>query len=92
MNGLQGFGQTVDVTGLTLTPEKFREFGLPAEVIDGHDVDAIVAACTSQEPGPRIILANTHKGHGVSFMEDRMEWHYLPMTEEQYQQAMREVE
>ena len=36
-----------------------------------------------------MIIARTCKGHGVSFMEDRMEWHYLPMTEAQYRQAVR---
>jgi transketolase len=36
-------------------------------------------------------VANTKKGCGVSFMENQMAWHYLPMSEEQYQQAVREV-
>jgi transketolase len=40
---------------------------------------------------PHAVVARTRKGHGVSFMEDRMEWHYLPMTEEQYTQAVQEV-
>jgi transketolase len=37
------------------------------------------------------IVANTRKGCGVSFMENQMAWHYLPMSDEQYQQAVREV-
>ena len=41
--------------------------------------------------GRLAIVANTTKGCGVSFMENQMAWHYLPMTEEQYQQAVREV-
>ncbi len=40
---------------------------------------------------PRAVVAKTVKAHGVSFMVNRMEWHYLPMTEEQYQQALGEV-
>jgi transketolase len=92
VNGLQGFGSTREVAGLELTAGKFREFGLPAEEIDGHDLDAIRAACRDRSPGPRVVLARTCKGHGVSFMENRMEWHYLPMTEEQYRQALQEAD
>lgn len=90
-NGLQGFGTTEEVSGLELSAGKFREFGLPVKEIDGHDLAAITAACTAESPGAEVIIARTHKGHGVSFMEDRMEWHYLPMTAEQYRQALEEV-
>jgi transketolase len=92
VNGLQGFGTTQEVAGLKLTPAKFREFGLPCEEIDGHDLEAIEAACSRPSSGARVILARTHKGHGVSFMQDRMEWHYLPMTEAQYRQAIEEAD
>jgi transketolase len=91
-NGLQGFGAVDEVAGLELTPDKFRGFGLPAEEIDGHDLDAICAACGDRSPGPRVVIARTCKGHGVSFMENQMEWHYLRMTEEQYQQALEEAD
>ncbi len=96
VNGLQGFGSTQEVTGLELTVSKFREFGLETVDIDGHDLEAIYAAIAAPSPGsstkPRVILARTHKGHGVSFMQDRMEWHYLPLNEELYQKAIRELE
>lgn len=42
--------------------------------------------------GPLMIVARTVKGRGVSFMENRMEWHYLPMNEEQFRVACLEVE
>ena len=90
-NGLQGFGATKDVSGLDLSVAKFREFGLEAMDIDGHDPEAIIRACTAPSTRPKVIVARTHKGHGVSFMQDRMEWHYLPMSLEQYQQAIQEV-
>jgi transketolase len=91
-NGLQGFGSVDEVAGLQLTPEKFRQFGLSAEEIDGHDLDAICRACADRSGGPRVVIARTCKGRGVSFMENRMEWHYLRMTEEQYRQAIEEVD
>jgi len=91
-NGLQGFGTTEEVSGLELTVTKFREFGLQTEEIDGHDLRAIIAACDTRSPGARVVIARTCKGHGVSFMENRMEWHYLPMDESQYRQALEEVD
>ena len=92
VNGLQGFGSTKEVSGLELTVSKFREFGLAAREIDGHDLDAILDAMATPSPAPQVILARTHKGHGVSFMEDRMEWHYLPLTEELYRQALQDLD
>lgn len=91
-NGLQGFGATKDVADLGSLLDKFRAFGVSSEEIDGHNVEAIVDACSRGEQGtPRAIVARTTKGCGVSFMENKMEWHYLPMTAMQYQQAVDEV-
>jgi len=90
-NGLQGFGTTKEISGLQLTAEKFKTFGLDAEVIDGHDIDEIANACRRSNSGTKIYVAQTRKGCGISFMENRMEWHYLSMTEEQYQQVLKEL-
>jgi len=59
--------------------------------IDGHDSEAFQAALEERH-GPQVIVANTVKGRGISFMEDRMEWHYLPLTEDLYRQAVAEIE
>jgi transketolase len=91
VNGLQGFGTAAEISGLDLTVSKFLEFGLTAQEIDGHDVDAIGEAADRHDPLPHVILARTHKGHGVSFMQDRMEWHYLPLNEALYRQAIEEL-
>ncbi len=56
----------------------------------GHDVDALAHACTV-EPGaakPRVVLAKTTFGYGVPFMERRIEWHYLPMSDDEYRRAL----
>lgn len=91
-NGLQGFGTTREVADLEPLAEKLRTFGVVTLEIDGHDPKAIVAALRSKsEDGPLLIIARTRKGSGVSFMEDRMEWHYLPLSAEQYAQAVQEV-
>jgi transketolase len=98
-NGLQGFGATCDVCGLEPLEEKWRSFGFEVQVAKhGNvfaDLDAAhqAAACAAQKSNrPQCIIARTIKGHGVSYMENKMEWHYLPMSETQYQQAVQETE
>jgi transketolase len=90
-NGLQGFGATSEVADLGSLREKIAAFGLAAEEIDGHNLNEIMQALSKNVPGPRAVIAHTTKGHGVSFMENKMEWHYLPMTPEQYRQALGEI-
>jgi transketolase len=92
VNGLQGFGATREIADLEPLAEKFRAFGYATHEIDGHDVFALRRALLNRRASPQVILAHTHKGCGVSFMEDRMEWHYLSMTEAQYTQAVQEIE
>jgi transketolase len=89
-NGLQGFGTTEEVAGLGSLKSRFESFGLPTIEIDGHDPLSLRNALSDSTNGPRAIMMKTIKGHGVSFMEDRMEWHYLPLTETQYRQALLE--
>ena len=91
-NGLQGFGTTSEVADLSPLADKFRAFGLTTLEVDGHDQTALTCVMNSTAfPGPLMIVAKTIKGNGVSFMENRLEWHYLPMTVEQYEQACQEV-
>jgi transketolase len=92
VNGLQGFGTTREVADLEPLAAKFRSFGLATLEVDGHDPGALEQALRSHDGGLQVVVARTHKGCGVSFMEDRMEWHYLPMTEVQYRQAVQEIE
>lgn len=90
-NGLQGFGSTRDIADLHPLAEKFRQFNVETVEVDGHDHAALRRALAAHGDRPRLIVANTTKGCGVSFMEHRMEWHYLPLTESQYQQAVQEI-
>lgn len=91
-NGLQGFGSTADVASLGSLAEKIRGFGLWVEEIDGHSPEALALALTRSGNGPLVIVLRTVKGHGVSFMENKMEWHYLPLDADQYRQAAAELE
>ncbi len=90
-NGLQGFGRTREVADLEPLAERFAAFGLEVHDIDGHDEAALSRVLRPSEAGPRVLVARTRKGNGVSFMADRMEWHYLPMTPSQYGVAVEEV-
>jgi transketolase len=91
LNGLQGFGTTREVADLDPLVDKFRAFEARAVEVDGHDPDALRAALMETWPGPQVVVARTRKGRGVSFMEGRMEWHYLPLNESQYRQAVAEL-
>ncbi len=90
-NGLQGFGTTREVADLEPLADRFRAFGVATLEIDGHDpraIDRVLGAEAARAAdGPLAVVARTRKGCGVPFMQDRMEWHYLPMTEAQYEQA-----
>jgi transketolase len=90
LNGLQGFGTTREVASMDDLGRRLEAFGIATWPVDGHDHDAITAAARAH-PGAAILL-RTVKGKGVSFMENRMEWHYLPLSAEQYAAALRELE
>lgn len=91
-NNLQGFGTTANVASMSPLWEKLKGFDVELQIIDGHDADALRGALKRESNSFRIIVLRTVKGHGVSFMENLMEWHYLPLTEEQFQTAVTEIE
>jgi transketolase len=92
-NGLQGFGTTREVADLEPLQEKFRVFGADVATVNGHDHEDIhKTTCGTGREGtgrPLAVIARTHKGCGVDFMQDKMEWHYLPMSPDQYRHALR---
>ena len=95
-NRLQGFGGTDSVLGDTAAAEKWQAIGFNVQEVDGHDLKALeksIQRCKQENLGsPHVIIANTIKGKGVDYMENKMEWHYLPMNEEQYENAILSLE
>ena len=92
-NGIQGFGRTEDVLTLEPFAKKWSAFGFDVRECDGHDFGALHAALAGESfARPRCIIARTVKGKGVSFMENTVDWHYWPMNEAQYGQAVAELE
>ena len=75
--------------------DKWRAFGWNAVEIDGHDMDAIVDAIDSlpsfDSNRPTVIICDTVKGKGVSFMEKQLNWHAGNLTIEQMNQALEEL-
>jgi transketolase len=87
---------TVDET-LRLEPlhSKFEAFGWAVQEVDGHDHDSLTKALEAESwPAgkPAVLIAHTVKGKGVSFMENRVEWHYRNPSPELLEAALAEVE
>ena len=94
LNGQQALGYTKNVLDLSPMADRWRAFGWDVHEVDGHDPVALAATIRrlDTEAGPpHVLVAHTVFGKGVSFMESSIEWHYLPMTERQFDLAMKEV-
>ena len=92
LNGQQAFGYTKDVMEVSNMAERWRAFGWETLEVDGHDTTALRNALKKNgSTAPRMIVARTVFGKGVSFMEKQIKWHYMPMTDQEYEQALAEV-
>lgn len=91
LNGQQALGYTKDVLDPGTPSERLRAFGWDALDVDGHDHEALSAALTRETALPNAVVAHTTFGKGVSFMESRIIWHYLPMTDEEFSLALSEL-
>ena len=92
-NGLQITGPTQEVMNLGDLAAKFRAFGWNTSEINGHDVEQILRALdyARETDGPTAILAHTVKGKGVSFMENRVEWHGKAPSDQEAARAIEEI-
>ena len=92
-NGLQSLRSTEKTLALEPLAEKFESFGWSVEEVDGHNHEQLHEAIVLQTTDrPRIVIANTTKGKGVSFMEDQVLWHYRPPSSEQLALALSELQ
>lgn len=90
-NGFQALGKTEDICKLEPLKEKLRAFGWDVVVCNGHNVKRMVEELSKKRKKPFIMIANTVKGRGVSFMENDNNWHYKNLNEEGYKKAMVEL-
>jgi len=93
-NNYQSFTTTQDTLSMDPLEEKFASFGWNVYSVDGHSHQELTLALSSAKTSqsrPSVIVANTVKGKGVSFMENMVEWHYKNPSLDQLQSALREV-
>ena len=94
-NRLQALGCSKDIVNLEPLDMKLRDFGWAVRVVeDGHDVESLYCALSDlpiEKNKPSAIICRTVKGKGVSFTEDDYKWHYGPVTDKLYEQAVAEL-
>ena len=94
-NKLQITGKTEDVNPIEPLMDKFNSFGLSTKEIDGNSVqqlNEILSSTPFEKKKVSLIIANTVKGKGISFMENEVVWHHKVPSEEQYNLAQKELE
>ncbi|MBC8413047.1 MAG: transketolase [Nitrospira sp.] len=91
-NNLQGYGRATELCSFEPVADKWEAFGWYVIKADGHDHAELKAALDADSKGkPKMIIACTTKGKGVTFMEDKMEWHYFVVTDERRDRALEDL-
>ncbi len=94
-NGQQAFGYTRNVLCQESLRDRWQSMGWRVAEADGHDVNQMnreMLSFREERSRPQVLLARTVFGKGVSYMENEIHWHYWPMNQDQYQQAIFELE
>jgi transketolase len=92
INNLQGFGNTNAIIPLDSFEPKFKAFGWETYSANGHNLKQIEDLLLKPQNGPKVILARTIKGHGISYMENQLKWHYQSPNAEELKQGYKELE
>lgn len=95
LNGQQALGYTPEVLSLAPMAERWRAFGWDVHEVDGHNnaqIQKTLDALDVASGAPHILVARTTFGKGVSYMESQIKWHYWPMSDSDYAQALQELE
>jgi transketolase len=93
-NRLQQGDKTEHTISLEPLTDRWRSFGWAVRELDGHDMEAVIETLRGVpfETGrPNCVIAHTHKGRGVSFMEDQVEWHHRVPTDAELATALAEL-
>ena len=91
-NKIQSFGYTNEVINQEPVVDKWKSFGWDVIEINGHDFNELIDAFNKEQTNSKVIIAHTVKGKGVSFMENKLEWHYKSPSETEYKKALQELE
>lgn len=93
-NKIQSFGTVKEVMDLEPFAKKWQAFGWTVKEINGHnfkDIEKAFSKIPFKKGKPSVIIAHTIKGRGVSFMENKLEWHYKNLTEDLLTKALNEL-
>lgn len=94
-NKLQAFGKTNEVLNLEPLVEKWKAFNWDVYEIDGHDFSQLLRAfkkAFKKRNKPHVIICHTIKGKGVSFAENKLEWHYYNMDKKLMERALEDID
>ena len=94
-NRLQISGNTEQVMALDCLESRWKAYGWVVKRVDGNDIEELVEVFKSvpfEDKKPNLILANTTKGKGISFIENQADWHHRVPNEEQYLQSLMELD
>ncbi|WP_238915794.1 transketolase [Clostridium sp. YIM B02555] len=94
-NGLQISGSTEEVMDLKDLSSKWTSFGWEVVEVDGNNIEELLKVfdnIPAKEGKPTMVIAKTIKGKGISYMENNVKWHHGVLTEEEYNQAVKELE
>ena len=94
-NKLQITGRTEDVNPIEPLKNKFETFGFMVYDTDGNDLESLsstLAKVPFQTNSPNLIIANTTKGSGISFIEDKVNWHHKVPNEKEFDMAIKELD
>ena len=86
---------TREVMDLNPLEDRWKAFGWDVRAVDGHDrkkLGWLLSELAREQGRPHVVLAKTVFGKGVSFMENQIKWHYLPLSEADRNQALQELE
>lgn len=93
-NKIQSLAPVAETLNLEPLTDKFEAFGWAVHNIDGHDhdqLDAALAPAAAESRQPTVVVCNTTKGKGVSFMENSVLWHYRSPQDDEYDAALKEL-
>ena len=93
-NKLQSFGSVDSTLGIEPIKDKFLSFGWNVYETNGHNyksIEQVLLNCKAAKGKPKCVIANTIKGKGISFMENKVEWHYKYPNKIQFEQAVKEL-
>ena len=95
LNRQQALGFTDQVLSMEPMADRWRSFGWDVHEVDGHDIGSLIETGEKLGMGqgsPHVLIARTLSGKGVSYMERQIKWHYWPMSDAEYRQALAEIE